>query len=379
MGMKFSHKIAITIVVVISIWIVSGQIFTVDDKKSPAVEKRAALVDVRVKSISAADYSRRFRVYGATESVRKVMLKAETEGKVVEILAQEGQFLEEGMPILQLDMRDREVRLLQAKSLVAQKALDYKATKSLSRKGLQSETKLAQMRAELDAANALLVQIEIDITNTTIKAPFDGKLDKVHKEVGDVVEAMKDEVATVITVDPFLVVGYISEKWVRDIREGMPVNVHLASKQDFEGEITFLSSIANPATRTFRIEVEISSAVAPVAEGISAAMEIFFAPVAAHYIPASALTLNDKGNIGVKIVDAAGRAQFLATEILDETESGTWVSGLPKMVDVITLGQAFVRPGDRVTIVQNPDKQSIHNLSSSCKKSIEGAPCESIN
>ena len=180
MGMKFSHKIAITIVVVISVWIVSGQIFTVDDKKSPAVEKRAALVDVLVKSISAADYSRRFRVYGATESVRKVMLKAVTEGKVVEILAQEGQFLEEGMPILQLDMRDREVRLLQAKSLVAQKALDYKATKSLSRKGLQSETKLAQMRAELDAANALLVQIEIDITNTTIKAPFDGKLDKVH-------------------------------------------------------------------------------------------------------------------------------------------------------------------------------------------------------
>ena len=98
-----------------------------------------------------------------------------------------------------------------------------------------------------------------------------------------------------------------------------------------------------------------------------------------QYIPASALTLNDKGNIGVKIVDAAGRAQFLATEILDETESGTWVSGLPKMVDVITLGQAFVRPGDRVTIVQNPDKKSMHNFSSSCEESIEGVSCESIN
>src|SRR5690606_21686506 len=67
----------------------------------------------------------------------------------------------------------------------------------------------------------------------------------------------------------------------------------------------------------------------------------------AHLLPQSVLTLDDEGAIGVRTVEN-GEVQFYPVTIVSDSRQGVWVTGLPARVDVITVGQDFVVPGQKV-------------------------------
>ena len=68
----------------------------------------------------------------------------------------------------------------------------------------------------------------------------------------------------------------------------------------------------------------------------------------AHRISPSVLSLNDVGQIGVKIVNAQNRVQFVPVTILSDTSDYMWILGLPDNVRLITVGQDFVSHGQTV-------------------------------
>ncbi|MFU8776935.1 MAG: hypothetical protein ACNA7M_04630 [Roseovarius sp.] len=49
--------------------------------------------------------------------------------------------------------------------------------------------------------------------------------------------------------------------------------------------------------------------------------------------------------MGLRIVDAGRRAQFVPVDLLRDTPAGVWVTGLPDMADVIVIGQDYVTDG----------------------------------
>ena len=63
------------------------------------------------------------------------------------------------------------------------------------------------------------------------------------------------------------------------------------------------------------------------------------------------LTLNDDGDIGVKIVDESRRAKFIEVELLRSDAQGVWVAGLPAQAEIIAIGQGFVVDGQLVDTV----------------------------
>ena len=65
----------------------------------------------------------------------------------------------------------------------------------------------------------------------------------------------------------------------------------------------------------------------------------------AHLVPQSALTLNDDGALGVRLVDADNTARFAPVRLLRDTVQGVWVEGLPAQVDIIVTGQEYVADG----------------------------------
>src|SRR5690606_10030221 len=67
----------------------------------------------------------------------------------------------------------------------------------------------------------------------------------------------------------------------------------------------------------------------------------------AHLLPQSVLTLDDQGVLGVRsVVDNV--VEFHPVTIIGDTREGIWVTGLPPRVDVITVGQEYVVPGQKV-------------------------------
>ncbi|MBL4870056.1 MAG: hypothetical protein JKX72_03780 [Robiginitomaculum sp.] len=79
--------------------------------------------------------------------------------------------------------------------------------------------------------------------------------------------------------------------------------------------------------------------------GVTASLEISAGRVKAHLIPASVLTLDDSGRIGVRHLDIDNRVRFSVVNTIDEQDVGIWVTGLPDQTDLIIRGQDFVSEG----------------------------------
>ena len=73
-------------------------------------------------------------------------------------------------------------------------------------------------------------------------------------------------------------------------------------------------------------------------------------PVLAHKISPSILLLADNGELGVKTVNSENTVEFFPVQIIQDTEEGIWVAGLPDFSNIIVLGQGFVETGQIVSV-----------------------------
>jgi multidrug efflux system membrane fusion protein len=70
--------------------------------------------------------------------------------------------------------------------------------------------------------------------------------------------------------------------------------------------------------------------------------------VYAHKVSPALFTLNDAGDLGVRTIDDDNVVEFFKVVIVEDTNEGAWVTGLPDTVTLITVGQEFVLTGETV-------------------------------
>ncbi len=334
-------------------WVASGQFTTnettdalADDTPRAETATRAPM-KVRVADLEAVMRVERVDVTGRTEASRKVQVRAETQGQVRELLRQRGDTVVKDAPIARLRIDERAAKLAEAKATLRQRQIEFDAADALNKKGFRSETDAAAAQARLDAARAVVEQMEIDITRTTFRAPFAGMVDAGHVELGDYVR-VGDIAATVVDLDPILVVGNVSERQVNSLHKGMPGIARLIDGTEHDGIIRFVAPVAEPATRTYRVELEIPNTDGAIRDGITAELQVPVSVADAHFVTPSTLTLNDDGVVGVKVVTPENIVVFKPVEIIADKPDGIWISGLPRTIRLITVGQEFVLDGETV-------------------------------
>ena len=356
-----SYVIAGVIFLVLVVYIASGAFGSAPDQQSPAAKAEAATAAekekkpgtaseapaVQVRLITAEARKQDHVVRGQTEALRKVIVRAETAGKVAAIRADRGTPVRAGDTICELAVDERSAMLKQARAVMKQRQLEYDASRQLRDKGFRSETALAGDQAEFEAAAAQVERMENELDNTKLRAPFEGIVDARMADVGDYLSPGQP-CAMVIDQDPFLVVGQASEKDVTAINKGDSGWATLVSGERIDGKVRFVSKSADSATRTFRVELEIPNPQGKIRDGITAEMHVSGREVQAHRISPAILALDEKGHIGVRIVDDKKKVQFVPVEIVADTPEGIWVSGLPAKATVITVGQDYVSAGQEV-------------------------------
>jgi biotin carboxyl carrier protein len=197
--------------------------------------------------------------------------------------------------------------------------------------------------------DALLCKLGIiELNRTEVKAPFDGYIEDIVKP-GNLLERGQ-LCATIIELNPITFIAEVPENSIKDVREGQNVNISLVTGDNIQGKLTFVSKSASVATRTFRVEAEIANPSGIVRDGISGTLVIDTDPVLAHKISPSILLLADDGELGVKTVNSENMVEFFPVQIIQDTEQGIWVAGLPDFSNIIVLGQGFVETGQIVSV-----------------------------
>lgn len=313
-------------------------------------ETPALTPSVRVRTLIAEPHAEAIAVLGRTEPSRAVTVRAETQGRVAEILVAEGAAIADGEPIVRLVEDDRRARLAEVEALLDQRTIELNAATKLADKGYQTQIRAAEMIALTEEARARLAAIELDLRRITVRAPFDGTVERRDVEVGDFV-SVGDEIAYVIDLDPVLVVAELTERDIGRVARGQAASARLVTGQTVSGTIRYVSRVADPATHTFRVELEVPNPDGTIVAGATAELDVPLAPVAAHLVTPAVLTLGEDGTVGVKVVDGQGRVAFHPVTLVADGPEGVWVAGLPATATVIVVGQEFVVVGQAVTTI----------------------------
>jgi len=348
-GLNSSVLWAGGIAAVIGLWILSGELFGIEPPKESALDDAANLPKVRATVSFAQPFVNEIVVRGRTEAFRVVTVKAETTGQVVAVPVAEGSLVAEGDVLCELSLDAREAQRTEAEATVEQRRLEYDAARQLLEQGHRSETQAAAALAAFDAALAALESIKLDLERTKIRAPFAAVLDDRPVEVGDYVRA-GDACGTLVDEDPFLVVGYVTEDQVGQIDIGRAATATLIDGERAEGRLRFISKRADPSTRMFKVELEVSNAGRTMRDGMTAEIKIPLDPVRAHKVAPSALVLDDDGNIGIRSVNDDEVVTFTPAVVVKDTPQGVWLAGLPDRVVIITVGQQYVSEGQSVSV-----------------------------
>ncbi|HET6621428.1 MAG TPA: efflux RND transporter periplasmic adaptor subunit [Dongiaceae bacterium] len=331
-------------------------------KDPPAVEatpsdqpaaKPGEIVSVQVMTSKAQSQPRTIVLRGRTEADRVVEVRAETTGRVVEIPVEEGALVRKGDLIAVLDGADRAARLAEAKALLQQRKAESEASRRLAEKGFAPKLNLAELAANQALAQAQVKGMEVEISHLSIEAPIEGVLDERDAEVGHYLQ-VADPVATIIDLDPIVLVGYATERDVGQLEIGGPARARLFDGREVVGALRFIAARAEKETRTFRIEVEVPNKDYEIRDGLSAELVIPVDDVPAHRVSPAVLTLGPNGEVGVKLVDEGNIVRFAPVEILREDTTGLWITGLAASARLIVVGQDFVVDGQLVHPVDSP-------------------------
>ena len=343
------------IAILIAGWLLSGQFGNSDDvtdERSAAIAKTtiAPQSKVRVRTQIAEEVTRTIVVNGKTAPARVVELSAETDGRVASIGAKRGANIDRNTVIVRLDERDRSARLAQAEATVKQREVEYEARAKLKAESYVSEAQLQEGVALLEAAKTELTRARLDLDYMQVRAPFDGALQDRAVEIGDFLK-VGDPIATFVDNRTIIISANVSEFDARFVHVGMTARATLATGEDVHGNIRYVAPVADEATRTFTVELEVDNRDGALRIGGTAELYIPAESILAHRISPSLLTLDDAGNIGVKIINDSGKVEFVVADIALSSGDGVWVAGLPETVTIITVGQGFVTTGSVVDAV----------------------------
>ena len=362
-GSNIRHKswlVSAGIIVAVALWLASGQFGANGedtDLSEAAPVSAAAKTGVRVRTQSAEQIMRMIVVNGKTAPARIAQLSAETDGRVEYVGADRGASLERGNIIVRLDERDRSARLAQAEATVKQREVEYAARESLKSESYVSEAQLQESVALLETAKAELTRAKLDLEYMTVRAPFAGALQARAVEIGDFVKR-GDPIATYVDNRTIIVNANLSEFDARFVDVGDMAEATLATGETVRGHIRYVAPVADEGTRTFGVELEVDNTDGALRAGGTAELRIPAESVLAHRVSPSLLTLDDAGNVGVKIINDRGEVEFIVADIALSSNDGVWLAGLPATATIITVGQGYVESGAVVNAVPESDVET---------------------
>ena len=217
-----------------------------------------------------------------TEAVDTVQLRARVEGFLVKREFTEGQPVEKGQLLFEIDpkpyqaaVKRSEADLSSSKADLIKARRDLERSKDLYKKGHLSQANYdsqisteARAEASVQAAEAGLDTAKLNLGYTDIRAPFNGQIGKARYSLGNLVGSGSEPLATLTSVDPIYVNFQVDEKQLINHLEKnkagdassslFQLRLRLPNGHDYdkEGTFNFSDTAVDETTGTLTLRAE---------------------------------------------------------------------------------------------------------------------------
>ena len=215
------------------------------------VEVATARTDTVVDAILAT---------GTIEAVQSIELRPEVQGRLTEILVQEGSEVAEGTPLFKVD--DAELRALVAQ-LTAERdraAQALERARELISQNAASAADLEEAEANARSRQAQLELQQVRLERTVVRAPFGGVVGQRFVSLGDYVTP-STRLTTLQTVDPQRAAFQVPERYAERLAVGQSVTFRVAAvEREFTGTVDFVDPLVQVPARTILVKALVGNA-----------------------------------------------------------------------------------------------------------------------
>lgn len=360
--LKFHKVAAVAVLIAFAAWMGTGRFSSVGSAApdgdvegappaaaSPAASDatRPALRTVAVVVPPRVQHARAIHLSGQTEADKRAVLATRAAGIIEKLPIGQGERVRRGDPVMVLAAEDKPAMLDLARQLVRQREAELEAAQRLAKTGTLPKLTLDNAVSALAQAQSQLRAAEADFERLTIVAPFDGVIDSLSVELGSAI-GQGAQFATLLSLDPVLVKGEVSERDLAYVAVGDDAEAVLVSGRKVAGKVRYVSRDANPATRTYRVEVAMENPEETIPAGMTAEITVRARPADAVVLPRSVVTLSNSGDLGVRALDDQDKVVFYPIDLVDDLTNGLVLGGIPEGARIIVAGQELVAEGDVV-------------------------------
>jgi len=304
--------------------------------------------------VALRPFSDQINVLGVARGRRSVNVTSSTSELITAVLFSDGQRVAAGTPLVQLQAREEDASIIQARAQVAQAQREYDRFKALAERGVAPRVSAEDAQTALETAQASLSAAEARRGDRMIRAPFAGTLGLSSVTPGTLISPG----AVIATLDDTSVIRVdfpVPERYLALLRQGLPIvaTADAYGSEQFSGRIALIDTRINETTRAVTARAEFPNPGGRIRPGMLMRVGIQQGQRQTPSVPESAIQYEGDGAFVYRI--AAGERGSTAQRVTVETgavENGfvEIVSGLSANDRVVGSGLNRIQPNAPITV-----------------------------
>lgn len=339
--------------------LVGGAVWYLLPVTAPAKKTAAPAVPVKLAVAALRDLTLKLDVMGRTAAYETVTLKARVDGQVRKVLFAEGQAVEAGQALIQLDPADYQAKLQQAVANLAKSRvqldkarIDLERTIALRAKGFVSAEKVGDMRtlvaaaqAGVDADSAAVDLAKLQLSYTAIAAPLAGRVGERQVYPGSMVKANDTPLTVIHRLRPLDIGFAIAEKHLAQLQTTGKTQGKIHARISLPGrndgplaEVRFINPSLDPATGTVELKARIDNRDEALRPGQFVAVSLALTTLEnAIVIPVEAVQQGAAGSFVYVVKNDSASVRPVQIQAMQD--------GLAAIADGLQVGETVVTEG----------------------------------
>jgi len=345
-----------------------------------ALKRAANAVPVTVAEVSKSDFPVYLSGLGTVQGFNTVVVRTRVDGQIDKIAFQEGQIVQQGDLLAEIDPRSFQATLDQAKAKktqdeanLANANLDLQRYTKLGEFATRQQTDtqrstVAQLTAQIAADDAAIANAQTQLGYTAVKAPITGVAGLRQVDVGNIVNASSQTgIVTIAQIEPIAAIFTAPESQLPYINEAQarkPLKVMALApdgrKTLAEGQLSVVNNQVDTTSGTIRLKAVFDNKEHTLWPGQSIATRLLVSTLKdAIVVPDEAVQHGPNG-LYAYAVNQDNKAELRTIKVAQSVDGRSVIeSGLSPGERVVTAGQYRLQPGSLVsTAVASTDQGS---------------------
>lgn len=328
------------------------------DEKLADFEETSEYALVEAMELTPKNFRHYVKVQGDVTTDQNIMIYPEFSGVLETIFIKEGDEVKKGQKLAKIDEGGLSSQLAEMQARLDLAKTRFERQKRLWDENIGSEIQYLEAKTTYEQLENSVEQMKSQLNKSVIYAPFDGKVDEIITDQGQVVSPGQTPIFRVLNLNQMYVSANVPETYVGSINEGSEAIVTLqALGKSFTGKVTQVSSNITESNRNFRVRVSIPDSIDFVKPNLIATLRLNdYSAMDAIVIPENILQENASGDSFTYVLemdnDSIGKASFrnlkLGKNYRGEIEI---LEGLKAQDIVVTEGARTIKRDDKVRVL----------------------------